>query len=434
MIARIGLGIAFALGLGAIALGVVRVSGLEAREVNAGHATTLREAASGREAVLASTRLHEGTRAVFELCASDPMEPARWADTLELQVRLDGEAGLQVPLTADALARARRDEASACMEVGAGPVRADGEYAIAAAFDELPEAVADVPLRARIVARSELQDLDLAIVGSTWLASILLVVFLAVRAREGEVAARAAPVVPADAASEDARLWKEAVEELEPPRAPRAPLPGWLLVLAGLVLMLVGFFGVGVVASGAAAGLAAGVALGLYEAALGLALVGGASVAHRLEGCGLVRPGRRWWLWFPGGAIAGVILVVLAQFSTRLVPSTSQSSVEAFVSWPSGMLSFAALAVAAPLAEEVFFRGFVYGALRKHGVALAFLGAWLTFVAFHGSQTWGQWGALVGIGVTGLGLTTLRALSGSALVPATAHLVYNGLLAVQAFV
>ncbi len=433
MIARIGLGIAVALGLGAIALGVARVSGLEAREVNAGHATTLREAASGPEAVLASTRLYEGTRAIFELCASDPMEPARWADTLELQVRLDGEAGLQVPLTADALARARRDETSACMEVGAGPVRADGEYAIAAAFDELPEAVADVPLRARIVARSELQDLDLAIVGATWLASILLVVFLAVRAREGE--ARAAKTVAAeDASAEDGRLWKEAVEELEPPRRPRRPLPGALVVLAGLALMLLGFVGVGVVASGAAAGLAAGVALGLYEAALGLALVGGASVAHRLEGCGLVRPGRRWWLWFPFAAIAGVILVVLAQLSTRLVPSTSQSSVEAFVSWPSGMLSFAALAVAAPLAEEVFFRGFVYGALRRYGVAFAFLGAWLTFVAFHGSQTWGQWGALVGIGVTGLGLTTLRAISGSALVAATAHLVYNGLLAVQAFV
>ena len=31
----------------------------------------------------------------------------------------------------------------------------------------------------------------------------------------------------------------------------------------------------------------------------------------------------------------------------------------------------------------------------------------------HAPQTWGQWGALVAISVTGLGLTTVRAISRS---------------------
>jgi len=204
-------------------------------------------------------------------------------------------------------------------------------------------------------------------------------------------------------------------------------------VLLGLLGMLVVFVGIGFVASGAAAGLATGVGLGVWEVVLGLLLIGGASLGVRLDACGLVRPRKWWWAAFPGAVVAGIGLMALAQLATLLVPSTSTSNVQLFVSWPSGMLSFAALAVAAPLAEEAFFRGFIYGALEKYSTVLAFLAAWLLFVAFHGSQTWGQWGALVGIGITGLGLTGLRAVSGSALVPATAHLTYNGLLAIQAF-
>ncbi|MBX3270088.1 MAG: CPBP family intramembrane metalloprotease [Sandaracinaceae bacterium] len=434
MIHRAGLGVASALALVAIALGVLRAGELEAREVFAGRATTLREAASGPEAVLARAHLFEGTRARFELCASDPMEAPRWAGALALEVRLDDEIGLAVPLTEEALATARRGPTSACLDVGSGPVLADGEYAIAATFDGLPAAVADVPLRARISARRELEDLDLGIVASIWGASFLLVLFLAARAtdRPGVVASLGVETAPAPRGEGTGESAADG-EERAPPRR-RLPFPGWARVLVGLALMLAGFFAVGLVASGASGGLAAGVGLALYEAAVALALVGGASLAARADACALVRPARRAWLWFPVAAVTGLSLVVLAQLATRLVPSTSASSVETFVSWPSGMLSFAALAVAAPLAEEIFFRGFLYGALRRYGVPVAFLGAWLLFVAFHGAQTWGQWGALVGIGVTGLGLTTLRALSGSALVSAVAHLAYNGLLALSGFV
>jgi len=378
--------------------------------------------------VLAQTVLHPGTEAQFELCASDPMLPERWAGVAQLNLELDGEIGLEVPLNEETLENARRNDQSACMSLGQGPVLAEGDYAVTATYEELPEpAVADVPPRTRIVAKRALEDLDLLVVVLTWLGSILVVVFLALRARKG-----AATEAPADGEGEEEDLWKEALEEARPSK-PRAPLPPWLAVLLGLLGMLVVFVGIGFVASGAAAGLATGVGLGVWEVVLGLLLIGGASLGVRLDACGLVRPRKWWWAAFPGAVVAGIGLMALAQLATLLVPSTSTSNVQLFVSWPSGMLSFAALAVAAPLAEEAFFRGFIYGALEKYSTVLAFLAAWLLFVAFHGSQTWGQWGALVGIGITGLGLTGLRAVSGSALVPATAHLTYNGLLAIQAF-
>ncbi|MCA9605488.1 MAG: CPBP family intramembrane metalloprotease [Myxococcales bacterium] len=407
--------------------GVIHIRGMEARTVDAGEATTLRDAASGHEAILVTAHLYEGTRAQFELCASDPMPPARWLDTMALEVRLDGETGLTVPLNQQALDSVRRNETSGCLTIGSGPVRAEGDYAIVATFEALPEPIADVELRARIAARAVLGDTDLLIVVVAWLGSMLLVGFLALRARDGE-----AP--PVTEPTEEERLWEEAKAELEEaPKKPRRPLPGWLAVIIGVVLFLGGVFAIGVVAVGYSAGLAGGVTLAVYEAFLGLLLIGGSSLALRVQACGLVRPDRWWWLWFPGAALGGIALMVLARVATSLVPSTSVSSVQAFVSDPSGMVSFATLAVVAPLAEEVFFRGFVFGALRKYGVAVAFAGAWLTFTFFHGMQTFGQWGALVGIAILSLGVTTLRTLSKSVLVGAIAHLVYNGLIAVMAF-
>lgn len=418
--------------LGSTVFGVMHIRGMEAHTVDAGEATTLRQAASGHEAVLVTAHLYEGTRAQFELCASDPMEAAGWLDTMALEVRLDGETGLTVPLNQQAIDSVRRDETSGCLSIGSGPVRAEGDYAVVATFDALPEAIADVPLRARIAARAVLGDTDLFIVVVSWLGSMLLVVFLALRAKKGE-----AP--PVKELTEEERLWEEAKAELEgeeavpAPKKPRKPLPGWLAVIIGVVLFLAGVFAIGFVAVGYSAGLAGGVALAAYESFLGLLMIGGASLAIRVDACGLVRPERRWWLWFPGAAIAGIGLMILARFATSLVPSTSVSSVQAFVSDPSGMVSFATLAVLAPLAEEVFFRGFVFGALRKYGVPAAFLGAWLTFTLFHGMQTFGQWGALVGIAILSFGVTTLRTLSKSVLVGAIAHLVYNGLIAFMAF-
>jgi membrane protease YdiL (CAAX protease family) len=180
-----------------------------------------------------------------------------------------------------------------------------------------------------------------------------------------------------------------------------------------------------------ALGLAVSVTLALFEVGVAVGLAPGPGLRRRMDALALIRP-KRWWLHFPIALVAGAVLVVAARWATGLVPSTGRSPIQLLVSFPSGMLSFAALAVVAPLAEEVFFRGFVYGVLEKRSAILAFAGGWLLFVVAHAPQTWGQWGALVAITITGLVLTTLRAVSGSTLVAALAHLVYNGLLALLA--
>jgi membrane protease YdiL (CAAX protease family) len=86
-----------------------------------------------------------------------------------------------------------------------------------------------------------------------------------------------------------------------------------------------------------------------------------------------------------------------------------------------------------PVAEEVFFRGYLYRAALRLGAAAAFVITVVLFVALHAQQSWGNWGGLVAIALTGTALTGLRALSGSVLVPALAHLLYNFALSVASF-
>jgi membrane protease YdiL (CAAX protease family) len=107
------------------------------------------------------------------------------------------------------------------------------------------------------------------------------------------------------------------------------------------------------------------------------------------------------------------------------VPRTGEAPIETYIAWPSGALSFALVGMAAPLAEELFFRGFVFGALRRLGLLAAFLGSFGLFVLAHVQQVWGSWGALVSLILTAATLTALRALSGSTLVPALAHVLFN---------
>ena len=55
------------------------------------------------------------------------------------------------------------------------------------------------------------------------------------------------------------------------------------------------------------------------------------------------------------------------------------------------------------------------------------------FVALHAQQSWGNWGGLVSIAAAGVVLTALRIVSGSVLVPALAHVLYNFALSMRAF-
>jgi membrane protease YdiL (CAAX protease family) len=129
--------------------------------------------------------------------------------------------------------------------------------------------------------------------------------------------------------------------------------------------------------------------------------------------------------------IAGIVLWVLGGIALRLVPATGEAPIETLVSWPSGSLALALVAVVVPVAEELFFRGFVFGQLeRRFGGAVAFGATIALFALAHLPQDFGAWGALTSVLVAGAGFTAIRWLTGSTLASTLAHLAHNAIIVV----
>lgn len=423
MLSRIALSAAGAVTLLAALACVARTSWLESQEVRVVERASLdelatREGATAESVRLARVHLSREQQVTFQLCADDPMQPDRWAGAMAVAIWRPRARELmtRTELTPEVLAQVRRSETHGCLTIGRGVIGADDDYAIEATWSERPEAVAAVPLTLSVEARRPLDSIDLLLVLLAWLGTLSVVAALALRPR-------AAAAAPRESAVD---LW-----EAEQAATAR-PWPPELRALAGVALVALGFGLSSFLPPGPAFALGTALAIHGYNVAIALGLAPGPGLRRKLEVLGLVRPARAW-LHFPIAFVAGFVLWWVALRATALVPSTGESAIQVFVRMPSGLLSFASLAVIAPLAEEIFFRGFLYGVLEQRSKALAFVVSALLFAAAHGLQTWGQWGALVAILVTGVALTTLRAVSRSALVPAVAHLVYNGLLAIGAF-
>lgn len=425
MAKAIAIAIGLASGALALASGIAleRVASLEARELEtASPWATLRERASGSSARLLEATLLRGDEVTFELCSRDAMDAAQWSGAARLGVvRVDvAEEMFALPIDARMLERAARTEDASCVTFARVDALAIDSEEIPAAvevtWDAAPEAILDVPLRARILARHGLGHRDLGIVLAALIAAISLVFALA---------------------SRQPRITRDAGRDADRSRgALRAVLGLGLVLGAGMAL---GAFAPG----GPTWGLVGGLALAGVEVAAAFALVRAHGWGARTAALGLERPrrGATAVAAFALAPFAGIALFSIARIALRLVPSTGEAPVEVFVSWPSGMLSFAALAVIAPIAEEVFFRGLVYGALRGEGgvgadralrITIAIGGSWLLFAFAHLPQSWGNWGGMTSVLIAGLGFTILRATTRSTLVPCVAHLVYNGLLATSA--
>lgn len=395
----------------ALALAWARSASLGAREVDAaGEWKTFREL--GADAGPGSARLVEapvarGARVFFELCSADAMDPVRWMGVGRLAiVRLDApETVFEHAIDERLLGAARRGAGASCVEFARVAELAIEEErmhaAIELAWERSPEALLEVPVRARIVASSRLDGSDLALVAFALVAALALVIALALRA-----------VCPG---ADDARLG--------PARA-----------LAAVVAVFVAGAALGRVAGGGPAALAVGIALAAAEVGVAYALVRPAEGSDRTTALALARPERpaAAIAWLLAAPVVGLALFAIARLALASAPSSGEAPIEVMVSRPSGMLSFAALAVVAPIAEEVFFRGLIYATLRGRGgvarEAMAIAGSWILFALAHLPQDWGHWGGLTSVCAAGLGLTLLRAASGSTLVPCVAHLVYNGLL------
>jgi membrane protease YdiL (CAAX protease family) len=346
---------------------------------------------------LTELELKAGEDAVFELCTGDDLAPATWDNAVDVMVWEPAAQRLELKIALDRphLELAKRGADHSCLTLGGGQVKHTGRYALDLVWANkkpLLEALRQVPLKARVLGKRPLSTREAMLVLGTALGALLSVL--------------------AGFAQSD--------EEHAPP-SPRGPL--WAL-LASLGAALLTMLALRLPLMGASGGFLRGLLLALIQVAIA---VGFARVLYKRTrpGLSLYAPARHSGAWLFAAMALALVLRPLASLAMRLIPATGEAPIEAFISWPSGALAFAALGMVVPLAEELFFRGFVYGALAPLGRALAIPLTTVLFAAVHAQQTWGNWGALLAVTVTGFVLTCLRSLSGSTLVPAVTHLLYN---------
>lgn len=86
-------------------------------------------------------------------------------------------------------------------------------------------------------------------------------------------------------------------------------------------------------------------------------------------------------------------------------------------------LAFATLVVIAPLAEEVLFRGYLYGKLRNY--VPAWFGVLLTSLLF--AAVHGQWNVAVDVFALSLVLCILREITGNIWASFLLHMLKNGI-------
>lgn len=376
-----------------------RVSELEGGEVEHLGPWQRLEPSSGR-LELTRLRLDAPTLVTVEVCALDSLDPERWVGAVELTVRRldDGEAVLSLPLTERVLSYAtRQDRLSCLLLLYDEPLTVGGQYAVEASWEgALRPEVVGTPMVARVMAHAGLGPLDVALVVVV-LFGALLGVLGVVRWREGDLAPAAQPRRPLI----------------------RASAAVVALVAAATALSLAPL-------AGALGSLLQGVGVAAVQIALALALSG----EDRSGALALSRPSRSMWLlWL--APIIGIGLWWLGKLASGLVPSTGVAPLQTFVTSPGGLLAVAAVAAAVPLAEELFFRGLLYGLVaRRLGELTAAAVTVFLFVLAHLEQVWGAWGAVVSLVITAVVLTALRWRTGSVLAPALAHLAHNAVVVV----
>lgn len=386
--------------LGSVTGAALRIVALEKKELE--HVTDLvtldglmqQKGATRISARITEVKLDAGENALFEVCAEDGFSADRWRNTLDFMVWRPSVQKLELRVALDDahLALVKRKGDRACLTLGGGRIEAHGLYALDAVWKKpLPAELRKVPLRARVLARRPLSAPEgLLVLGAGF--GAMLMVLSGFAPSSGERPAQRSAVIWAVAGTLLAMGLAAAVMRL--------PIPG------------------------SAGGLARGMLLAAIE--IGVAILAARLIYGPLRaGLGLYAPATRQSLWLLIAVMCAAVLQPIARWAINVIPASGEAPIETFISWPSGALAFAALGMAVPLAEELFFRGFVFGALSPHGKASAWFGTVVLFAAAHAPQAWGNWGALLSITITGLVLTALRAASGSTLVPAVAHLLYN---------
>jgi len=124
-----------------------------------------------------------------------------------------------------------------------------------------------------------------------------------------------------------------------------------------------------------------------------------------------------------GIGVAAIVQSVLLSFLAGDVTTPLQEAMRTHVD----LVAVAVFALLiAPLVEELFFRGYLYGALENaFGRTLAVIVVGLVFGMFHGVQYAGAPTALLAVTVMGLATTWVRAITGGLWPCIVLHLLYN---------
>jgi membrane protease YdiL (CAAX protease family) len=389
-----------------LVLGARRLADIEQRELEQeSEPLTLEAARELSTATRLSARLLElplrrEQRATFELCALGDLRAPAFRDAFEVLIlhAEKGELMLRVPLDKAHLEHAQGDARSSCLLLGSGLIEHTGTYRIEAVWPQQPPPpeASSVRLWARVQASPELARSDLTLVCALGL-SVLLTLLLVLRA------------APAERPATYDHSHSALVASIAAP-------------VLGLALL---YLAMQWPSSGGLHTLYKGAGLLALQLALPFALVAVTrSGKDRREVLGLTRLSR------PALAallvLASVpLLVAAARLSLRVVPSTEIAPIQHFIAWPSGMLSAALLGVLLPVGEEMFFRGYLFGAWLRYGRGVAAAASITAFGLMHLEQSFGNWGGLLAICLTGSVLTGLRLLTGSVCASAISHVAYN---------
>jgi hypothetical protein len=395
--------------VGGLGLGGLRVAGLYEREIDVGSEaapiapTVNAEGEQEPHVELVRAEVPAGYDVVFDFCA-EALIDASWPIELVVWDPIAEQAVVEAPLDETTLSSVRHASWGSCLTLGSGyDIPEGGTFAIEAVWPgrELTDVVRRTDVVARITGNPPLGDDDLWAVLFVLTGALGLVLGLT----------RPVPALDSD------------------PSAPK-PWPAVLGVVGLLVVMAVLAF---VPWGGSVAAFTRGLIIAGAEIVLALALVPHLASWSRTARLGLVPPRRLFMFAF--APAVGVILFVVGRILSMLIPATGEASIQALVSFSSGALTLSLISVVVPVAEEIFFRGLVFGTLeRRAGGAVAFGVTVLLFALAHLPQAWGDWGAFTAILFTSVGLTALRWWSGSTLITILAHLAHNAIISLGALV
>ena len=395
-----------ALALAGLALGVARVVAHETGELEH-RAGPMRIADRQRDdphrteqtVRLTEVRLAKGDRVLVELCAASPAPDGAWERSLHAVAWMPDDDALLFRTPITRRLGVRRRGARRCWTVGIGTVPRSGTVAIEAFWPgpaPSPE-VAAAALDVRVAAYALPGGLDRVAVALLGLGVLLMVA----------------------AGGRWMQTWPDSARKTTDAEA----TGGVTTALVAIALLVAAELASGILSGGAVGLLASGSALALAQIAIAVALSRRAGPPTPLDRLGLRAAPRfgAWWA-LAVGALAGAVALLVP----GLWPPRGLAPLEAAIAWPSGKLAVAVVALLVPAAEELFFRGLVFGALRPRlGNAGAVIGASILFLLAHVPQDLGNPGALVAVGITGVLLGALRAASGSVWPCVLAHVLYN---------